>query len=310
MRVFVTGATGVVGRRVVPLLIDHGHEVKAAARSAVAARRIEAWGAAAINVSLFGRTSLVEALRGCHAVINLATHMPRSPLAMMLPWSWRENDQLRSRAAPVLVWAADEAGCELFVQESFAPAYPSRGDRWIEETVPLAPSSYNGTIRDAESAALGFQGGGRRAVVLRYGVFYGEDARQTAELIAWIRRGWAPIPGASEAFISSVSHDDSARATVTALQLLPGVYNVVDDEPLSHRAYVDGLADALGIPRPRPPPPWSRVLFGPVGEMLSRSLRISNRKIRDGSGWTPAHRNAVEGFRVVLRRDASSATPP
>ena len=99
-----------------------------------------------------------------------------------------------------------------------------------------------------------------------------------------------------ESFISSVSHDDAASAVMAALNLPAGIYNVTDDEPVSHRDYVDALADALGVRHPKLPPRWATPLAGSVGRLLARSLRISNLKLRNAAGWAPRYRSVREGF--------------
>ena len=99
-----------------------------------------------------------------------------------------------------------------------------------------------------------------------------------------------------ESFISSVSHDDAASAVLSALSLPAGIYNVADDEPVSHRDYVDALADALGVRHPKLPTRWATPLAGSVGRLLARSLRISNLKLRNAAGWAPRYRSVREGF--------------
>jgi nucleoside-diphosphate-sugar epimerase len=126
-------------------------------------------------------------------------------------------------------------------------------------------------------------------------------------MIKLVRKGWAPIPGSPEGFLSSVSHDDAASAIVAALRVPAGIYNVVDDEPMRRREYFDSLARALGVAPPRIPPPWVARLFGSVGEMLVRSLRISNRKLRDESGWAPKLPSVREGWRAVVGALAQAA---
>jgi nucleoside-diphosphate-sugar epimerase len=233
-------------------------------------------------------------------VINLATHMPAMGPRMLLPRAWRENDRLRSIAAARLAVAASAAGARLFIQESFALAYPDRGERWIAENVPLAPARYNRSLLDAERATLRFTARGGRGVVLRFGSFYGTDATQTRALVAALRRGWAPLPGRAEDFLSSVSHDDAAAAVLAALGASAGIYNGVDDEPLRRRDYFDSLARLLGAPAPKIPPAWTRHLLGSLGELLARSQRISNRKLRRTCGWAPRYSSAREGWPAVL----------
>jgi nucleoside-diphosphate-sugar epimerase len=186
------------------------------------------------------------------------------------------------------------------IQESFAPVYPDCGDRWIDEQTPLSPIRYNRTVGDAEASAARFQATGRTAVILRFGGFYGSDAWQTREMIAWVKRGWGLLPGRSNAYISSVSHDDAAAAVASALSLPSGAYNVVDDEPVTHREFIESLAAAVNVGRPKLPPAWLTPLFGSIGRLAARSLRISNRKLRSASNWTPAYPSVREGWRAVV----------
>ena len=145
-----------------------------------------------------------------------------------------------------------------------------------------------------------FTESGRTGVVLRFGAFYGADATQALDLIKLVRKGWALIPGPSGAFISSVSHDDAATAVVAAIGARAGIYNVVDDEPLSHREYIDSLASALEVPPPGLPPVWMTPLFGALGELLARSVRISNSKFKRETGWSPRYPSVREGWRAVV----------
>jgi nucleoside-diphosphate-sugar epimerase len=300
VRIFVTGATGVVGRRLVPLLCRAGHEVTAVGRSPLARKELAHHGAAAVAVDLFDSHAVNRAVAGHDAVINLATHIPHSSVQMFLPWSWRENDRIRRVASRVLVEACIATNIPRFVQESFAPVYPDRGNQWIDETTPIEPVRFNRTVAAAEAAADRVAQSGRIAVVLRFGAFYGPDALQTVELMNWVKRGWAPLPGPADAYMSSVSHDDAATAVVSALTLPSGIYNVVDDEPVTHQAFVESLADVLGVASPKLPPPWATVLFGSLGEILARSLRISNRKLRSASHWTPKYSNVRQGWPAVV----------
>lgn len=310
MRIFLTGATGVIGRRIVPLLIDGGHRVTAVARSPAKCRQLERAGATAADVNLFDAASVRRALAGYDAVVNLATHMPSSSWRMFMPGAWKENDRLRREASANLVDAGLACGVTKFIQESFAPTYPDCGERWIDEGTPLRPVRYNRTVLDAERAAGRFTAAGRVGVVLRFALFYGADGPFTRELIGMVRRGLAPMPGAPGSYVSSVSHTDAASAVVASLGVGAGVYNVVDDEPLSRREFFDSLAAALGVKPPAIPPGWVSHLMGSLGEMMSRSLRISNRKLKAASGWRPKYPSAREGWRAVvdeLNETASAA---
>ncbi|HXE59503.1 MAG TPA: NAD(P)H-binding protein [Gemmatimonadaceae bacterium] len=295
MRIFIAGATGVVGRRVVPALLDAGHSVTAVARSAERRAQLEARGAQAVTVSLFDQDALARVVRGHEVVINLATHIP-STSRMFLPGAWRENDRLRREGVANLVGAATASRVARFIQESFAPVYPDRGAQWIDESTPLRQVRYNRSVADAEASAAQFSGAGRAAVVLRFAGFYGPDSTQLADMIRYVRKGRSPLPGPEGAYISSVSHDDAAAAVLAALGAPAGVYNVVDDEPVTHRAYVGAIACALRLPAPTPLPRWVTRLMGSLGEMASRSVRIANRRLKDATGWAPAVASVRDGL--------------
>ena len=145
-----------------------------------------------------------------------------------------------------------------------------------------------------------FTDAGGRGLILRFAAFYGADALQMRDLIWWVRKGWAPLPGPPEAFISPISHDDAATAVIAVLGAPAGIYNVADDEPLTHRAYVDSLAAVLDVASPRLPPMSFAPLMGSVGQVLSRSLRISNRKLRLECGWAPRLRSVRAGWPEVV----------
>ena len=273
----------------------------AVVRSHARAAALAALGAVPIELDLFARDAVRRALRGKDVVLNLATHMPPTTVRMLFPGAWRENDRLRREAAALLSAEAAIAGATRFVQESFAPIYEDAGDRWIDESFPVRPARYNRTTLDAERSAERFAAaGGRQGVVLRFASFYGPDSRFDRDLIAMVRRGRAPIPGSPDGYLSAVSHDDAATAVVAALSLPSGIYNVADDEPLTRREHVDALAAALGAPPPKFPPAWVGRLMGSVGELLGRSLRISNGKLRGRSVWEPRYPSAREGWPATI----------
>ncbi|HEX5438281.1 MAG TPA: NAD-dependent epimerase/dehydratase family protein [Gemmatimonadaceae bacterium] len=308
MRILMTGATGVVGRRAAPMLVRAGHDVTAVGRNPARRAALERAGATVIALDLFDRAAVRAAVAGHDIVINLATHIPRSTVRMMLPGAFRENDRIRRDGSAILAAAATDAGVSRFIQESFAPSYADGGDRWLDETAPLRPVRYNRTVLDAEHSAERFGRGSGSAVVLRFAGFYGPDAFQLHDMVKLVRRGWAPLPGAPSAYSSWVSHDDAASAVITALAAPEGIYNVCDDEPLTRRAFSDALADALGVPHPRLLPAWTKWLMGSLGELMARSERMSNRKLR-ATGWAPRYPSVREGFREFLVRKWRASSP-
>lgn len=306
-RFFITGATGVVGRRVVKDLVDRGCRVTAVGRTSAKRSLLEAMGATAVPSPSDGRGRIsrslaTEILRGHDAVVNLATHMPPTTTRMLLPWEWRENDAIRRHDSAALVDAAIEAGVRRFVQESFAPIYEDGGERWIDESWPLRPARTSKTVLDAEAAIARFTTSGGVGIVLRFGTLYGPDA-VLGEMIDMVRKGWSPIPGAPDAYWSSLSQDDAANATVAALaSAVPaGTYNIVDDEPLRRNEWVASLARAVGAPVPKFMPTWMTNLAGSGVRLLSRSQRMSNEKFSRVASWSPKWPNATEGLGAAVR---------
>jgi nucleoside-diphosphate-sugar epimerase len=308
MRIFVAGATGVIGRRVIPRLVTAGHQVTGAARTPENRTALERMGAASASVDLFAPATLTSALRGQEAVINLATHVPPSSRAF-LPGAWRETDRIRRVGAANLMEAALAGGAKRFIQESFAPIYPDRGEEWIDESAPVRPARYNRGVIDAEAAAERFTASGRTGIALRFAFLYGADSDYTRDAIRLVRKGWAPTLGRPEGFISSVSHDDAAEAVVAAMVAGAGVYNAVDDEPMRRRTFFGTLAEALGVPAPRLPPSWLARVTGSLGELMGRSQRISNRKLRTESGWAPRYPSMREGWGAVVNELTQAAKP-
>jgi nucleoside-diphosphate-sugar epimerase len=301
MRVFVAGATGVVGRHLVPLLLDAEHEVIAAGRSAEKLERLERLGARPAAVNLFDAGALCRAIAGADAIVNLATAVPAPGPAILLRRSWRAMDRIRSEASRILVDAALAVGSVgRLVQESFAPIYDAAGDRWVDESSPVRPAAYNRSVLDAEAAAERFTRAGGTGVVLRFGFFYGPGDPTTITLIEAVRRGWFPLFGVPEAYGAWIAQEDAAGAAAAALGIPAGIYNVVDDEPRRRRELADAIARRLGVRPPRFLPAVVTRMSGQVAATVARSLRISNRKLRDASRWVPRYRDVVEGFAGVI----------
>jgi len=298
MRIFVTGATGVVGQRVVPLLLAQGHSVTAMAHRLPAPSHPT--GAAIVAADLFDVKALEGAVAGHDAVINLATHMPATAWRMLFRSAWRLNDRIRREASANVVAAALRGGVGTLLQESFALTYPDHGDRWIDEATPLEPIDYNRTVLDAERSVERFTEAGGTGVALRFAAFYGPDAMQLRSYIRALRIGWAALPGGPVRYVSSISHDDAAAAVVAALNVPAGAYTVVDDEPVQRAVYFGSLAEQLGVRRPRFLPVWTTPLFGPVGEAMARSLRLSNRKLRTATNWAPRFPSVRDGWPATL----------
>lgn len=306
--IFLTGATGVIGRRLLPLLVGAGHRVIAVGRSPEKRAALERMGARPADTNLFDPGAVERALTGVDVIINLATAVPPG-FRSLWPPAWRPMDRVRREVSANLVRGAERrGGVERFIQEAFAPIYRDGGDAWLDETSPIAAASYNRSVLDAEANAQRMITLGAEVVVLRFAYLYGDGDAMTLRFLQSIDRGWFPLPGGPEGYTSWVDQGDAARAVLAALDAPGGVYNIVEDEPMQRGALAEGLARVMGKPAPRFLPRWVARHSGPVGETLARSLRISNRRFRSVTGWAPERRNAVEGMGAVAgRRGAVSS---
>ncbi len=303
-QILVTGATGVIGRRVVPMLVAAGHRVSAIGRTPEKRLALGRAGAIGIAVDLFDPTAVRRAVEKMDVVVNLATHIPPSSRTFV-PGAWRENNRIRREAsANIVEGLIATGGGRRLIQESFAPIYEDGGDQWVDETAPVRAPRYNRGNIEAEAATRRLTQAGGSGVVLRFSYFYGADSPFTLDAIQFLRRGRAPVFGLPTAYLSSISQDDAATAVIAALGVPAGIYNVTDDTPLRRRDYVDALARAIGVAPPRFFPTWVATLAGSIGETLSRSHRMSNAKLRAVSGWAPRFPGVEEGWREMLKEMA------
>ena len=243
---------------------------------------------------------MTAAVEGCEAVLHLATRIP--PLAQMRKLAaWRDNDRLRSQGASVLVSAAIAAKARIYVQESITFLYQGLGDTQLFETAPIDAPQPLASARDAERETARFSARGGQGVVLRFGVvLLGRGAVDARHRRASRAAGCFPVIGPGDHYCPSIHVDDAAAATVAALQVPAGVYNVVDDEPLPMREYVAALTEAFGFRPARHLPLWlARLAFGLGIEVLTRSQRVNNTMFKAVSSWRPRYPSVRQGWRAV-----------
>lgn len=302
VNILVTGGTRVLGQPVVRNLIRSGHRVRALARSELGVDIIRSLGAEPIQFNLIDPKSVLAAVDGADAILHLATHIPATREMKRLG-AWAANDRLRREATHLLVDAAITAGVGVFVYPSITLIYPDRGDAWIDAstTEPSATARTRSTL-DAEAEVVRFAQADRRGVSLRLGTLYGPTSPQTQELFAYARRGFAPLAGRAGAFQASLWVDDAAEALVAATATAPsGVYDVVDDEPMTRSALASALASAVGRSAVRRIPGLliRMSVGGELAELNGRSQRVSNRRFRQATGWAPAVPQARDGLALV-----------
>ena len=300
VKVFVAGATGVLGRPTVQALVAAGHSVKGMARGSEKAELLRSMGAEPVAVSLFDSAAVKEAVAGSEAVLHLATKIP-SMMRMRSKGAWKENDRLRTEGSAILVDAALAAGVGVYLQESISFIYGDGADEWLTEESPISLTWFSlQSMMNGERETERFSAGGGRGVSLRYGAFYAPYAQSTLDTIRLARRRWLPVPGDGSNYVSSIHVDDAASAAVAALGLPAGAYNVVDDEPLRLRDYARAVADATGAKPPRRVPKWLfKLLGGGPATYILASQRVSNKKFKAATGWSPRYPSAREGYTAI-----------
>lgn len=300
MKVFVAGATGVLGRRAVTALVDAGHDVTAVARGPEKADLVRRLGATPVTVDLFDADAVRDAADGHDAVVNLATKIPPLRKAALMS-AWEENDRIRSEASHNLAQVAVAAGAEVFVQESIAFVYGDRGDEWIDEDEPLWDSPFTEALRAADAAAESVTDAGARGIVLRFGFFMAADSDQTALTLHAGRTGLFLMPGDPDARSPLIHIDDAATAVVEALDAPAGVYHVVDDEPATKAEQRAALAQAVGRRRLLRPPSLVSRLMRSRAPQLVWSQRPSNTRFKEATGWAPVHVDAASTYEALAR---------
>jgi nucleoside-diphosphate-sugar epimerase len=300
MRVFVAGASGAIGSRLVPQLIDRGHEVIGTSRSRESAERVRALGAEAITLDLLDARAVRKAVLETKpdAMVHQATALANARFSRNFDRTFAQTSRLRTEGTDAQLAAAREAGVRRFVAQSFASyRYAREGGAVKTEGDPLDPDPMPATRES--SAAMRYldqavtEAGG---IALRYGNFYGAA---NDGLIEPVRKRQFPIVGEGGGLSSFIHLDDAAGATVLALEHgEAGIYNVVDDEPAPVREWLPVLAEALGAKPPRHFPRWlARLFAGDAAVMMGTESRgASNAKAKRELGWELRYPSWREGF--------------
>ncbi|MEB4212248.1 NAD(P)-dependent oxidoreductase [Mycobacterium sp. 94-17] len=298
MRVFVTGGTGAIGGHIVPALVAAGHEVTALARTDPKASVLAAQGATPVRVSLFDRDGLAKAFGGHDAVVNMASALP-SPQRFILKSGWTECQRIRAEGSATVVDAALAAAVPRLVQESVAMIYRDGGDRWIDEQSTIDHYPIASGNHAAESSARRFAESGSAAVILRFGLFYGPGAAHSEQIMDMARRHIAFQAGRPETYMSSIHLGDAAGAAVAALECPAGIYNVVDDDPVTKKQNTQAMAAAVGTNTWIAAPGRLALLLGDRTTSMTRSLRVANARFRAATGWRPQYSSVREGYRAM-----------
>jgi nucleoside-diphosphate-sugar epimerase len=293
MKVFIAGATGVLGRRVVQKLIANGHQVVGLSRSSQNSDWLSGEGAIPREGDLFNPEGLGRISADCEATLHLATAMPTKSRTRAKDWAL--NDRIRRKGTENLVAAALGSKQKFYLQQSITFLYGERDGEWVDESASLSEKQV-----DILQSAVDMEGIVRRAgkeglpaTILRFGRFYSHDSAHTQALFGMVKRGRFPVIGKGDFYWHLINVDDAASAVVQAVEkrhsCLNQTFNVADDEPVLFNTYLDFVADTLGSRSPIHIPVWlAKVMLGAsVVETLMASVRCRSERFKEMTGWQP-----------------------
>lgn len=311
MRIFVAGATGALGKQLVPRLVGSGHEVTGMTRSRSKADAVRELGARPVVADALDPEEIASAIAATEpeVIVHELTSLTGSIDLKHFDRTFELTNRLRTEATDHLLAAGQAVGIRKFVAQSYTGwPYAREGGPVKSEEDPLDPSPVPGmerslaAIRHLEDAVTG--SGWTEGIVLRYGGFYGPGTSfwpggEQYEQI--LRRKW-PVVGSGGGMMPLVRIDDAAEATQAAIERgRRGIYNVCDDSPEPVNRWLPEVAEAIGAKPPRRVPRWlARVLAGEVPTvMMTEGRGASNAKAKRELGWSPRHPSWREGLAEV-----------
>lgn len=312
MRIFVAGGSGAVGRRLIPLLLEHGHEVSATTRTAAKASQLGAAGAKPLVLDALDRDQVLAAVDQAQpeVIIHQLTAIAGEPDLRRFDDFFEATNQLRTRGTDNLVAAAQRSGVRRIVAQSYAGwPYARTGGPVKTESDPLDPNPAGNAVRTLAAIRhverVTTTADGVEGVVLRYGGFYGpgNGIGRGGAVLEMVRRRRLPIVGGGAGIWSFLHIDDAASAAVAAAEGGPqGIYNIVDDEPAAVRDWLPYLAEVTGAKPPLRVPAWLvRPMLGEHATLMMTDVRgASNAKARADLGWAPTWSSWRAGFQRGL----------
>jgi nucleoside-diphosphate-sugar epimerase len=312
MRVFVAGASGALGKILVPILISKGHQVTATTRTPAKLEALRETGAQPVHCDGLDRNAVIKAVAAAkpHAIIHQMTALSHLRSLKNFDAEFALTNRLRTEGTEILIEAAKSAGVGKILVQSYTgwPNAPEGGRIKTEED-PLDPhppksmSQSLAAIRRLETLVQSLTN--IAGVVLRYGSFYGPNTSTTpgGELVEAVRNRKFPVVGSGAGVWSFTHIRDAAAATFLALENAPpGLYNIVDDDPAEVSIWLPDLAKAIDAKPPRQVPVWLGKLFiGKAGvAMMTTSRGSSNAKAKRTLGWEPIFKSWRDGFRHGL----------
>jgi nucleoside-diphosphate-sugar epimerase len=313
MRIFLAGATGAIGRQLLPRLVEHGHEVTGMTRSESKQGLVRELGGLPVVADALDAESVARAVARAEpeVIVHQLTAIPSAPNPRRFGRDFAQTDRLRTEGTDHLLAAGRAAGVRRFVAQSNITVYARVGgpvkveEDALDTSPPRQARASVEAVRHLERAVTGADW--TEGVVLRYGAFYGPGTSISlgpeGTMVDAVRKRRLPLVGRAGAVYSFIHIADAASATVSAIEGAGrGIYNVVDDEPATVAEWLPAAAAAVGAPAPRRVPRWLvHVIGGEFAAVMMTELRgASNAKARRELAWAPRYLSWREGFATGL----------
>jgi 2-alkyl-3-oxoalkanoate reductase len=302
MKVFIAGATGVLGRRLVQQFRARGDTVVCQVRSSAGAQLVASLGGESREADLYDVDQLARAADGCEVVIHAVTSIPVKTKTSAKDWEM--NDRIRRDGTRALANCVAMIGARLYIQQSIIGVARPRDGSFFDEDSPTNPDQVSLSARDGEEIARTIGEKNKfNVAVLRCGWFYGADSAHTQLFADSLRKRQLPIIGSGDAVWACLHLDDAAQAYITAAASdRNGIWHVVDNQPVSVREFLYYFAKCLGTPLPLSIPVWvGRLAAGSYStDFFTVSSRTSSGLFHRDFGWTPQFPSFKEGIDQIV----------
>lgn len=308
MRIFITGATGVLGKRVVSKLLSEGYQVTALCRSVSNFQNLERQGVRPVWGNIYDAGEMKAAVRGHDVVMHLASAVPVNNQKLSST-DWLTNDLLREKATDCLAEASVAAGVKLFLVPGVMLAYGDHKGKLIKDNTPLStklPADLQSAVKMEELVQTYIRKSGLPAVIMRLGIVYAEDSKHTQAMIDQLHSQEPAIIGKGDSYWNLIHADDAASAMVQAVKHyglhIGEIYNICDGTPVTARDFMSYLASAVNAPAPKPMSSlsaWLRLGRDNL-KVVQASYKAKNDKAVQKLKWKPAFADYRQGIDHIV----------
>ena len=304
MKVFVTGATGVLGRRVIRNLTDEHISVVALSRSAQNAKFLKKEDVEMRHADLFNKREMIAATKGCDAILHLATSIPRKALAKLSDWEM--NDRIRAEGTANLIEAAIANDVETFICQSVAMLYGQQNGNFVSSGTPLPDEQVEMAVSANQMEKMLVDKLPGKYIIFRFGSYYSADDFYTNTIIDNISKGRMPMLGDGQYYMNWIHLDDAASAIAFSLDHLEDfagkIVNVTDGHPILYADMLNYLSKLLRHEKPFHLPAWiARLLLGKNKfAVLTNSYRVGTEPLLEN--WQPKHPDFISTITEIINQ--------